>query len=140
MKQDEYRDLLRSLDDPVNWESPPGMDYEDQIARFFQFVSQLEKRLGNKLKVETGSNIQDASFHSEVLLGNTCLRFSNFGNMIAVSDDKAIPPVTLETVVELAQQNGYIFIPTELLEEEYDGDNPGVTGIRDWWIRYFDWV
>lgn len=22
----------------------------------------------------------------------------------------------------------------------YDGGNPGVSGIRDWWIRYFDWV
>lgn len=41
---------------------------------------------------------------------------------------------------DLCARLGYVFVPTEYAELPYDGANPGVTGIRDWWIRYFDWV
>lgn len=140
MKREEYITLFRTHDDPVYWEYPPGMVYKEQVARFRQFVSELEHSLGKTLKTETESHIQDASFHSQVYIDGAYLRFSNFGNMVATTDDESIAPATLGNLKELLVKHGYVFVPHEMLEEEYTGDNPGVTGIRDWWIRYFDWV
>lgn len=140
MNRDQYASLLRSHDDPVRWEYPPGMDYRKQVSRFRHFVTALEERLGEKLQVETESHVQDASFHSQVLIGGAHLRFSNFGDMVATTDDKSIAPATLDIIKNLLAAHGYVFVPHDLLEEDYTGDNPGVTGIRDWWIRYFDWV
>ena len=118
MNRDDYANLLQSHDDPVGREYPPGMDYSKQVSRFRHFVSELEERLGQKLQAETESHIQDASFHSQVLIGGAYLRF----------------------ITNLLAAHGYVCVPHDLLEEDYTGEHPGVTGIRDWWIRYFDWV
>jgi hypothetical protein len=40
----------------------------------------------------------------------------------------------------LFEQHGYVYMPATILEQPYTGNNPGVTGIPNWWIRYFDWV
>ena len=140
MTRDDYFTLLKEHDDPVHWEYPPDFNYERQTARVLRFVRDLEPRLGGKLEYETDSHIQDASFHSQVMVDGACLRFSNFGNMIATTDDDSITASTLDIIKSLAALHGYIFIPSDLLNEVYTGTNPGVTGIRDWAIRYFDWV
>jgi hypothetical protein len=140
VKDDTYAELFHKHDDPVYWEYPPDMDYKKQVARFRQFVAELERCLGKTLDIETESHIQDASFHSQVLLDGAYLRFSNFGDMAATADDEAIAADVLNNVKELLVKHGYVFVPHNLLEEDYTGKNPGVTGIRDWWIRYFDWV
>lgn len=116
------------------------MDYKKQVARCRRFVAELERRLGAELEVETESQIQDASFHSQIRVEGVLLRFSNFGDMVATTDDDSIAPSTLNVIKELAETHGYIFIPHDLLEVGYSGRNPGVTSIRNWWIRYFDWV
>jgi hypothetical protein len=101
--------------------------------------------LGAAPRVETGSHIQDASFHSHVCLpvGNghfALIRFSNFGDLVTVSDDELVPEMTMRVVRGLISRHGYIYVPATVLAEPYTGTNPGVTGIRSWWIRYFDWV
>ena len=83
-------------------------------------------------------HIQDASFHSQVLLDGGYLRFSNFGDMVVTTDDESIAPSALDIIKDLALKHGYVIVPHDLLEEDYTGKNPGVTSIRDWWIRYFD--
>ena len=140
MRREDFVTLFRKHDDPVRWEYPPSMNYKKQVTRFRRFVSELEQRLGKELDVETESHIQDASFHSQVLLHGVYLRFSNFGDMMATTDDDSVAPSTLDVIKELAATHGYVFIPHDLLEEVYTGANPGVTGIIDWWTRYFDWV
>lgn len=97
------------------------------------------------MKSETGSAIQDASFHSQIFIPlgdghNALLRFSNFGAMATIGPDEPAPTELLETVVELLEKHAYDYVPASVLEQPYTGANPGVTGIRSWWIRYFDWV
>jgi len=128
VRDEEYIELFHKYDDPVYWEYPPGMDYKKQVARLRQFVSELEQRLCKKLEIETESHIQDASFHSQVLLNGANLRFSNFGDMVATTDDESIALDTLGNVKELLVKHGYVFVPHALLEQDYTGKNPGVMG------------
>lgn len=135
-----FPDVFEYHDDPVKWEYPEDFDYESTIDRCLGIVPKLEELFGKKLQLETKTYIQDASFHSQVLLDGAYIRFSNFGNMVATTDDDTLGPEMVESLARLLARHGYVFVPHDLLETDYSGSNPGVTGIRDWWIRYFDWV
>jgi len=140
-----YLELLQRFDDPRCWEYPDGFDYDAAALRFATFADALSIAFGQPLKTESGSDIQDASFHSQIylLLGGVrfaLIRFSNFGDMVTVSEDEPIPHEVKEMVIDLLKKHEYSYIPSSVLEQPYTGKNPGVTGIRDWWIRYFDWV
>ena len=118
-----------------------NFDYNEAIRRFRRVVAELERQLGKTLEVQTESHIQDASFHSQVCLpGGGIMRFSNFGDMISVVDEESANGDALDVAKRIVQEHGYAYIPEEVLQAPYTGENPGVTGIRDWWIRYFDWV
>ena len=137
---EELGHLLADLDDPKWWEQPPGFDRAAARQRAQLFREALNGRLPTPATLETGSSVQDASFHSELRLQGGSLRFSSFGEMIAFTPDHSVPAEVVESVRELAGRHGYRLIPTEILEEPYTGKNPGVTGIRTWWIRFFDYV
>jgi hypothetical protein len=152
----DYTNLLQQHDDPKHWEYPAGFDYDAVTARFAKCAEALSTALGIALKLETGSYIQDASFHSQIYVPienerYAMIRFSNFGDMVSVGTcyfgemapdvgDKPIPPALLKAIVAVLEKEGYVYVPAEVLTQPYTGKNPGVTGIRDWWIRYFDWV
>jgi hypothetical protein len=140
-----YTELIERYDDPAHWDYPLGFDYKAATGRFVKFVEALSSALNTPLNSETGSAIQDASFHSQIFLPldkkrHALIRFSNFGDMTTVSEDEPVPEALLKVVVELLVTHGYVYIPASVLEQPYTGKNPGVTGIRNWWIRYFDWV
>lgn len=136
----DYRHLFQELDDPVFWECPRQFDRTLAQLQFLSFADALAAELRVQFQRETGNNIQDASFHSQLVFDWGSLRFSNFGNMIAFTPDHETPAAVATVIEGLAKEMGYILIPTEVLEEPYSGANAGVTGIRNWWIRYFDWV
>lgn len=141
----EFSELLASHDDPIHWEHPPGFDYEVANSRFRIFMKDLSSLVGEQIPYETGSYIQDASFHSQAYLplpveGHALIRFSNFGEMVAIDNEDLVPDATLKSVQNLIASRGYIFVPASVLDEPYTGRNPGVTGISHWWVRYFDWV
>jgi hypothetical protein len=141
----DYQQLLREYDDSTHWEYPPSFDYRAATIRFKKFADELSATLGVPLTTETGSYIQDASFHSQLLVPlaggrNTLIRFSNFGNMVTISEDEPAPEEMLSTIKRLFDRYGYVYVPASVLEQPYRGSNPGVTGIDTWWIRYFDWV
>ncbi len=141
----DYAQLLAKHDHPTHWEYPPGFDYEAATARFGKFVAALSAALGEPMTSETGVHIQDASFHSQVFLPLSggrqgLIRFSNFSDMATVGDGEPVPEPTMAVVLELLARHGYIYVPAALLDTDYTGSNPGVTGIRSWWIRYFDYV
>jgi hypothetical protein len=144
VKDEEIQALLRKIDDPVWWEYPPGFAHQEASTRFRNFVCQLEQTLGIALETETGAAIQDASFHSQVRIPSqdsvVTLRFSNFGEMVALSEEESVAADVVDTIRRLALLLGYVYVPTRLLTTPYTGKNPGVTGIEDWWTRYFDWV
>ena len=144
----DYWQLLREHDDPICWEYPSGFDYGLATAKFEVFSKERSLSLGLPLKTETGSHIQDASFHSQIYVPQADdryaqVRFSNFGNMVSVFDVFEDQPVTenmLEIIKKLLEKHGYIYVPASILGQPYTGRNPGVTGIRNWGIRFFDWV
>jgi len=138
-------ELLQRHDDPKRWEYPKVFDYKGSNVYFLAFASSLNEEFGTHLKAETGSDIQDASFHSQIYFSVGLerfhlIRFSNFGDMVAVNDDSEMPDEILERIKKLLTQHKYNFVPCSHLDVPYTGSNPGVTGIDSWWIRYFDWV
>ena len=141
----DYARLLAQHDHPTHWEYPPGFDYKAATARFGRFVADLSAALGAAVPSETGTHIQDASFHSQAFLPlpggrRGLIRFSNFGDMATVGDGEPVPEQVMCVVLELLARHGYTYIPADVLDADYTGPNPGVTGIPSWWIRYFDWV
>lgn len=136
---------LALLDDPVRWEYPEGFDYASANSRFLVFVESLNATFNSAFKTETDSHIQDASFHSQSYVSHGgdrihLIRFSNFGDMVAIDGDSELPRDVLDTLCDLFADHNYRFVPCSVLDDPYTGSNPGVTGIDTWWIRYFDWV
>lgn len=140
MTREETLILFKSLDDPKNWECPNEFEFRKAIERFKKFVEDFDSATGIAHDFETESYIQDASFHSQINLGNGWLRFSNFGDMVAVTPEAEIPLEQMTKIEELLVSHGYVFVNTEYAEVPYTGQNRGVDGIPDWWTRYFDWV
>ena len=141
----DYIDLLRRYDDPVRWEYPENFDHAQAVLRFRRFAEELASRWDKPIETETESWIQDASFHSQLVVPvgdgeSVLIRFSNFGDMASFSEETEMPGDLRRTLLGLFEQHGYTYVPYDVLTEPYSGSNPGVTGIRDWWIRYFDWV
>lgn len=136
----DYKHLLQEVDDPVLWERPRHFDEKGAQRRFAAFADAIAKSLALPFRRQTGAEIQDASFHSQLIFEWGSLRFSSFGDMIAFTPDHDTPPTVTALIETLAKDSGYVLVPTDILEERYTGRNPGVTGIRDWWTRYFDWV
>lgn len=139
---EDYEAILRKHDDPIHWEQPPGFDRAAAVGRFKDTHRALEQALDMTLEAETGN--EDASFHSQIRMGVfdgelVVIRFSNFGDMVAISGEECLPAHLHDHVKETLGARGYVYIPEAVLGP-YTGENPGVTGIRDWWIRYFDWV
>jgi hypothetical protein len=60
--------------------------------------------------------------------------------MATVSEDEPVPDKLMRTIVELLEKHNYIYVPSSVLDQPYTGKNPGVDGIENWWIRYFDWL
>ena len=140
-----YIDLLRRHDDPVRWEQPADFDYTRAMQRFRRFAEELTSLLNKPIEIETESHIQDASFHSQIRVpvrGDefVLVRFSNFGDMVTFEEEVDVPDHLRQALLGMFEKHGYVYVPADVLGEPYSGSNPGVTGIRDWWIRYFDWV
>lgn len=140
MKERDALALFREYDDAENVEYPAAFDYKAAVARFRSFAAALDAATVVSHSLETESHIQDASFHSQIDLGAGWLRFSNFGEMVSLTADHEVSEATLAVVLHLCVDQGYIFIPTEFAELPYTGGTVGVDGIRDWGIRYFDWL
>lgn len=141
----DYQKLLRQHDDPVRWDRPIDFDYNRASTKFSSFLLDLADCLGDTPPADTDSLVQDASFHSQTFLiwndgQQSLVRFSSFADMVTISDPDLVPQPLMHTLLQLFLKHGYTYIPENELNRHYDGNNPGVTGIQTWWIRYFDWV
>lgn len=140
----KYLLCLRSFDDPVHWDQPPDFDRAVAAQRSEVFCADLKSRSRISLGFESGDSVQDASFHSQIHMSIhgevVSLRFSNFGDMAALMGEAAVPAALLDKIKNLLGIHGYTYIPEFVLEEPYTGVNLRVSGIQDWWVRYFDWV
>lgn len=133
--------LLEAADRQGQWEQPDGFDRRAAIQRFSRFLADVEQRLGRRLLAETGSMLQDCSFHAEVSLDGGLLRFNNFGNLAAFTSDHTVSAAILDIVAELLSQHGYTFlVRTAELEEPYPPFPRSSPGGWTWWIRFFDYL
>jgi len=143
-----FYQLFHQLDEPNSWEFPSRFDY-DQLNREVRAVwRELESQLGRTLPIEDGSRIQDASFHADIILWQqqsgkvihrVSLRFSNFGNMVTLTDEESVPDVEYRIIQSTLHDHGFTYVPTDELEKEYYGVIPDRRTIGTWWIRYFDY-
>ena len=133
----DWMSLLERHDDTDDVECPPDFDWDKGRADFMAFAGELESRARRTFEQETGSGIQDASFHSQLTLPGGVLRFSNFGKMIAFTPDSEVPEFLRSVVEQLATERGYTLVPTVHLEKPYPRAR---FGIETWWVRYFDFL
>jgi len=140
-------DLLAKLDLKGAYEFPPKFDQEDLEARAAIVHRELEQVLGRSFVFEGGIHNQDASFSVAIRLIETpgdrfahvCdLRFSNYGDMVAVTDEDYDGSPECLRVFEIARKHGFTPIEHEILDRDYDGINGDA--FPTWWIRYFDWI
>jgi len=141
----DYIALLQRFDDPLNGECPLGFDRDQAVHRFLRFADEVAALVGQPIQAETQGDIQDASFHSQIFIPVNdsefvLVRFSNFGEMVSFSEEVTAPDALRRTLIKLFEKHDYVYVPADVLNEPYSGKNPGVTGIRNWWIRYFDWL
>ncbi|SNS01922.1 MULTISPECIES: hypothetical protein [Hymenobacter] len=136
--------LLKQQDTSKSWEYPAGFQYSQEIARFQKFVEALEKATNLIFAVETGQQIQDASFHSQIRSPSydqlSVVRFSNFGSMAAVAEEDVTAPELLEILLELLPLHGYVHIPKIVYSLPYTGTQVGIDPIITWWDRFFEWL
>ena len=147
MDRAEYLDLFDSLDDQTHWEFPEGFSWRVADRKFLALAEDVEQALGEKCSVDYYSAIQDASFHAQLHVPKSCileayaikLRVSNFGGLATLYDaDDLVKPACADKIKDALKRHGYNYVPSWILREPYD-DRKNI-GIRDWGVRYFDWL
>lgn len=150
MERAEYLQLLSQHDDHSHWEYPGGWNksaYDIAHRKFLGLTENIQQAFGEKLAVEYGSMIQDASFHGQVslpqdwLLENyiISLRVSNFGSFATLYDaDNVVKLDCLQKIKAILKQHDYIYLPSWILTEVYP--DPKGVGIPNWGVRYFDYL
>lgn len=141
----DYLQLFRAYDDPLNSEHPPGFDYAATEARFTKMAEEIASAFPGS-RFETGAEIQDASFHGQIFVpfaGRFMLvRVSNFGRFVTFFNDDVdcLTTEARDRLLGIFAAHDYVFIPPEVLFTPYDGACRGVSGLRDWGSRYFEWI
>ena len=154
MRKDLY-ELLISIDEKGQWEVPRSFRWRKLIKKVVSFKNDFEKIFGFKLDLD--KQVQDASFIADlrlleerkdsartVFLSYTfCFRFSNFGNLFTVMNmpkEKEKYYSEIMACRQILDENGYIYIDQDELEEIYDGVNEPYEEGLTWWTRFFDYL
>lgn len=157
--EDSLKKFLLSVDDVEECEAPKTFDVIKEMKKVKKIKSQIEKIIGCNLELDEW--VQDASFFTElhiieesqkerkgkmesyVGLYNLSVRFSSFGNMVTMFSNNGVDiynTYPINEIVALLEDNKYVFIRAESLDEPYDGMNKYITDKDTWWIRYFDYI
>lgn len=159
MSETELLALLRELDDPEMLERPLNYDRAAASLAFGALVRQLETDFGAQCEFE--QDTQESSEYGRVRVpaeATICgtrivVCVSKFGYLAEICADNpgafpsaeeahaegALDPADLSTVERALTELGYVSLPEELLESNYEGasaleySQPRPT----WWTRYF---
>lgn len=142
------RAILERYDEPGSYEFHSEFDYPDMEARAQAVASELEAA-GIKTRLEGAIYHQDASFSIAVLLVEyerkgdglcqSAIRFSNFGNLAAVTGSGHVPDCVLKAIARELDAQGFTLLPADELDDAYDGVMQDKS-LDTWWTRYFDWL
>ncbi len=139
MNGDEFLELMRSHDHPRRLETPPG----GVCGGTSEFQAELQKMLGAEVKIAADDQIQDASFHQQIAIGDACLRFSSFGKMVAFVDEEEVDHRLKLTIDALLRAHGFTLIPRKFLDQPCTGKAKGFRGsnvFKSWWDRFFEYI
>ncbi|MFF8557173.1 hypothetical protein ACF058_30690 [Streptomyces sp. NPDC015501] len=155
----ELLTLLRELDDPERLEQPLHYDRTATGLKFGGLVRRIEADFG--VLCEPERDTQDSSEYGRVRVpadATVCgtrivVCVSKFGSLTAVCADNpgaflstdeaheegALDLADLATVERALADLGYVSIPEELLESDYDGPSAleHFAARPTWWTRFF---
>ncbi|WP_242489008.1 hypothetical protein [Streptomyces sp. DSM 110735] len=159
MSETELLALLRELDDPERLERPLDYDRTAASLAFAALVHRLETDFGTPCASE--QDTQDSSEYGRVRIPAQATTrgtpivvcVSKFGSLAEVCADNpgaflgteeareqgALDPSDLATVEQALAGLGYVSVPEELLESDYEGPSAleHLTARPTWWTRYF---
>ncbi|MFI5740983.1 hypothetical protein ACIA9I_21755 [Streptomyces anulatus] len=159
MSETELLALLRELDDPERLEWPLDYDRTAVAVAFGGLVGRLETDFGVKCEFE--QDTQDSSEYGRVRVpaeATVCgtrivVCVSKFGSLAEICADNpgaflgteeareegALDPGDLATVERALAEFGYVSVPEELLESDYEGPTALACfeGRPTWWARFF---
>lgn len=135
LTQEQATAILHKYDDTPDLTQANDNDQSD---KFYTFLEKLKDHTQKDYEYESGDLIQDANFHSLIFVGEKRhqLIFSNYGNLMSISNEEDVDPNTLNRIKTLAKVLGYTYIPDKLTGQPYDGKD---SQTDSWWQRYFSW-
>ncbi|MDX2407383.1 hypothetical protein NJO91_30195 [Streptomyces microflavus] len=159
MSETELLALLRELDDPERLEWPLDYDRAAVAIAFGGLVGRLKTDFGVKCEFE--QDTQDSSEYGRVRVpaeATVCgtrivVCVSKFGSLAEICannpgaflgteearEEGALDPGDLATVERALAEFGYVSVPEELLESDYEGPTALACfeGRPTWWARFF---
>lgn len=139
-----YIDILKKYDSETDWEFPSDFNWKEVEKNTLDFISEFQKKT-SLFNVHVDDQVQDASHHltfsfksNEHAIRLTQITFSNFGNMITISDIDLLDDKTLSTLTSLTEKYGFQYIPIEILLRPYNGKLEKFEG--EWFNRFFDYL
>ncbi|MER7195767.1 hypothetical protein [Streptomyces flaveolus] len=159
MSETELLALLRELDDPERLEWPLNYDRAAASLAFVRLVRRLETDF--RTQCEFDQDTQDSSEYGRVRVpaeATICgtrivVCVSKFGSLAEVCADnpgaflgseeareeRALDLADLATVERALAELGYVSVPEELLESDYEGPSAleRFAARPTWWTRFF---
>ena len=145
---------LQAHDDPIHLEFPADTTDCASIAEVEALGGKLAQITGLSLQID--HHVQDASFLTDwaayeelpraehggsgtVLVSAVCVRFSNFGRMVAIYSarpEKYLREPVLQRLIDFLDSRRFVYVPDALL----DTVQPRPLIFDSWQIRFFDYL
>jgi hypothetical protein len=147
----KFLSILLTADHPTATEFPPGFDWAGGINRVKALKPGCDRVAGRTFDLD--DQVQDASFFADIALHAPSqqrnvidtvfgLRFSCYGDLftqLGPTGAEQLPEEIAKQVINLGVAAGFIFVPAEILEEPYTGENKIFLG-QNWWYRFFEYL
>ena len=117
-------------------EAPAGFDRNRAEKRFYMLRSAVEKALGYRCHFSTGVEIQDASFHGEIVIPREkwkddypiTVRASNFNNLVCIQHESDLELNEREALIKVFKDLKYRYISFDEVSE------------KNLWLKYFEYL
>ncbi|HEY6036938.1 MAG TPA: hypothetical protein VIV58_21815 [Kofleriaceae bacterium] len=129
--------LMERLDGQPFAEWPVAFDWTAARARFTATARELNQLIAPAVQLPLELHVEDAGYHAAIELvpeSGWWLRFSNFGDLVALLEDEYAPQDVLERVIAFVEARDFTYVPYRLLARPYP---KGL--VPDWWTRFFDY-
>ncbi len=150
----QTKDILIRFDEFGSYETPTVFNYKEIKSNVSKLTNNLIDKFGVDFMVD--DQIQDASFFCDIKMPHDLvinpkpqigysIRISNFGQLATINFESEYSKETVQTIINLLDKNGFIYVSTDELDEDYDGSFTDFYNLLggetpSWGIRYFDYL